>query len=143
MNKTILILLGTLISSCATPAQQHHFVKTSQTSLNYEKTWERVIEFFANNNIPIKNVAKDSGIIVAETLSFTSDYADCGKPGIDQPVSDVGTFNVFVKQADKVSLTVNAIFDENRISGWDGHHYKAKCFSTGKIEKEIIDYVGL
>lgn len=45
------------------------------------KTWDAVVDVFAENSVPIATMERASGLVVAETMSLTPDfagYADCG-----------------------------------------------------------------
>lgn len=136
-----LLFLLSLLSGCYTPPKQYNFSNRSTINNTYDKTWSKVIEYFASNNIPIKNVAKDSGIISAEKIQFPDSYADCGT-GLGRIISKTGTFNVFVSQEEGIQkVMVNSDFNLSYQSEWDGSINQVKCNSTGKIEAEILSYI--
>ena len=54
------------LAGCATPAQTFQFDNQRLVDDSYDAVWDRAINVLANNNLPIKTLEKDSGIIVAE-----------------------------------------------------------------------------
>lgn len=54
--------------------QNTDFTKEKMFSASFDNIWEGIISYFATNNISIKTLEKDSGIIVAERMvDFSSD----------------------------------------------------------------------
>lgn len=106
------------------------------------------MEFFAERNLSIKTIEKDSGIIYAEPAIFNDNYADCGSFGAYKATDDVEgivRLNVFVRTTNsgQTKVTVNTSF--NDIFYNDPFIYgrkKVECQSTGVLEKEILDFVG-
>lgn len=47
---------------------------TVETSLSFEDTWSRLIDYFAASGIPIATLDKSSGFIVSSQVSFVNNY---------------------------------------------------------------------
>lgn len=82
------------------------------------RTWEAVIELFADRNIPIRTIERASGLIVTDQLSVGREgieWADCGETrwaqGDKKETSDLppthATYNVLVR-GDSARSTVKA-----------------------------------
>lgn len=137
----IAIILAALLTSCATPPKSYTYNKTVIYKKSYDEVWTKVIEYFANTNIPIKNVAKDSGIVTAEKMRYDISYADCGR-SMNTIVNKTGVFNVFVKSIPSgTSVSINTDYSLIQQSSWDGSMMQISCNSTGKIEQEILNYI--
>lgn len=73
-----------LVTACAvaTPPAPPAPRTATDVSASFNKTWEAVIDQFANENIPIRTVDKASGIIATEVLQVPTNLdgvADCGR----------------------------------------------------------------
>ncbi len=128
------------------PPKQHQFENSrAYPNVSYDQGWENVVGFFANNSIPIKNIAKDSGVIYAETVRFSSNMADCGGDWADWEqwdpeekalIAAAGKFNVFFRRGDPMTVTVNTDFGIGFHEGGT-----ALCYSTGVFEDLLLDAV--
>jgi hypothetical protein len=113
----------------------------------YEATWRALIRALAYENVPLRAVAKDSGVLASdEILSPIGVYADCGRLG------DVGlegeatvSFTVFV-QANGQSSTDVQVNAKMRTQSWRrGDSGKLQpepvypCVSTGRWEANLMD----
>lgn len=138
------VLVCGLLAGCATPPK-HYSVDTSRTySASYEQVWSRLIVFLAQRNIPLKAIAKDSGVIYAEALRFDEGQADCGGAGMLKPIARLARFNVLVQPADGQQLvSVNINFTETRYSSFDYSTHQVECRSKGVIEKDILNAIGI
>ena len=133
-----------LLAGCATPPK-HYSVETSRTyNASYEQVWSRLIVFLAQRNIPLKAIAKDSGVIYAEALRFDEGQADCGGAGMLKPITRLARFNVLVQPADGQQLvSVNINFTETRYNSFDHSSHSVECRSKGVVEKEILNAIGI
>jgi len=113
----------------------------------YDATWRALIRALAYENVPLRAVAKDSGVLASdEILSPIGVYADCGQLG------DVGlegeatvSFTVFV-QANGQSSTDVQVNAKMRTQSWRrGDSGKLQpepvypCVSTGRWEANLMD----
>lgn len=146
--KAKLLVLG-IISlfaiGCATAPTPRTITKSFPVESDYDSAWSALIETFAELQLPIDNMEKDSGLITTDWIEFTGqtneDYCDCGKLGINIEINRLGKFNVFVKKSTENScqMTVNSMWEQTYQFGDDV--YKRKCVSTGNLEREIYDLV--
>ena len=70
-----------------------------QIAASYDVTWNALIRALAFDNVPLRAVAKDSGVIASDDIvSPIGVYADCGSKG-DKPLEGEAlvTFTVFVR----------------------------------------------
>ena len=147
-----------LVSGCASvyvyPPANHSFEKSRSYSLSYEKVWIRAVDWFADHNVTIEKIEKSSGLITAKYLIAANDrYLDCGNvnaksivgsPKIDKYVS----LNVTVRSIDQSTTKVNVnVFGEYQLSAveifWERTFTASgRCVSTGKLEENILAYIG-
>lgn len=138
------VLVCGLLAGCATPPK-HYSVETSRTyNASYEHVWSRLIVFLAQRNIPLKAIAKDSGVIYAESLRFDEGQADCGGAGMLKPIARLALLNVLVQPANGQQLvSVNINFTETRYNSFDYSSHPVECRSKGVVEKEILNAIGI
>lgn len=143
----IMIVVICLAVACGTPPAPRTIVNSFPINASFEKVWPAIIEIFAEMNLPIMNMAKDSGLIVTDFISFrgqdnTRGYCDCGTTRFPMTETDRrGKFNIFVKKTadDSVEMKVNAIFE--KVAGYNNQYETTACVSTGKLEAEIYKRV--
>lgn len=131
-NRKLFVLLAlalTQISCVGVPLLHGIYVRNNvvETIKNYDEVWDDVIDFFANAGIPISTLEKESGLIVAQGITFGSEqitkesktnYEPLSKSAyivipnkfLFGDVSATADFNVRVRnQADKVVITINLL----------------------------------
>jgi hypothetical protein len=136
----IWVALALIITGCASAPASYTFSNSQSFSRSYDEVWEDLVRFFASRNIQIKNIAKDSGVIYAESTRYEQDFADCGSPGVSRVVSKVVSFNVFVSRSEATpTVHVNTKFLETR--QFDRNVWTVECNSKGVIEKAILNSV--
>lgn len=135
-----------LLSACATSPTHYEFSRSRVVPDSKDVVWERVVEFFAANNLAIKTIEKDSGIVAAERLfpgapttkGMILDWASCGHAPLETPIRQSVDLNVFVRpQAGGTNVTVNTQFQEVRNFLDETGTYE--CNSTGRLENMILD----
>ena len=115
----------------------------------YDATWRALIRALAGENVPLRAVAKDSGVVSSdEMVSPIGVYADCGRIGSVGIEGDaVVSFTVFVQPngVDATDVQVNA---KMRTQAWrkgDSGKLKSEtvyvCVSTGRWEANLMDTV--
>ena len=153
MKKAKLVVVAAISISlwgCATvPAKNYQFENSrTYSNKNYDQVWEGVIEFLTANNIPIKTIEKDSGVIYSEIDNFSKPsfskffpIVDCGQPPLFWTGGIAfGSFNIFVSKATaqpKVTVTTTIsqqIRYENQVS-------QISCNSMGNFEKGVLDSI--
>ncbi len=126
------------LTACATPPAAYQFANTRTYQRDFDQVWQDLVGFFAQRSIPVKNIAKDSGVIYAESLSFDDRFADCGDAGMLIVQGRTMTFNVFVTRAGKdPQVQVTTRFTEVRTFG--NRRYDTQCNSKGVIEEQILN----
>jgi len=143
----ILCAVACFAWACGTPPVPRTIVNSFPIDKSLDKVWPAVIETFAELNLPIMNMAKDSGLITTDWIDFRGQndetgYCACGTARF--PLSEVGRrgkFNVFIKKTadDSVEMKVNAVFE--KISQYENNIENTACVSTGKLEGEIFKRV--
>lgn len=134
-----LLMLGLFCSCGPTMPQKTIIDKTSIINKPYDDVWAGVIDYFASNNFPIKNMEKASGIITTDFKSFKIDptLCDCGvKASGFVDVDPELNFNVTVVKLkdNQTKVTVNTFF---KCYLWGpGQHTDG--YSKGILESEIF-----
>lgn len=120
---------------------------------SFEKSWDRAVDWFADNNVAIEKIEKGSGLITAKHLVRVGEsFLDCGKIEVNGTlgaarVDRYVSLNVTVRSVSASETKVNVnVFGEYTVEGndkWDGRAFKTggHCVSTGNIEKEILAFV--
>jgi hypothetical protein len=158
----LLALITVLISSCSEvkPPNVYQFSKSQIINHSFDDTWTKIINWFAENNIPIKTIEKASGIIATEKTFTTKgyeEYCDCGSPETDLS----GYTYAYEDIISNINITVVKIND-NSCNVKINIFYKAKknaystnsktyqkvfvrtmdiidCNSTGKYENKLFN----
>ncbi len=103
-----------------------------QVAAAFTKTWNAVIDQFAEDNIPISTMERESGFIATSNLRVGADgffWAECGKT-MGAPITPAyATYNVVVR-GDSARSTVRV---SARWTTSDG----GPCSTTGKWEAAI------
>lgn len=142
MKKTNIAALAAclLAVSCATPPTQRSIENSRTFAVSKDQAWEALLSYFTSNNIQIKTIEKDSGVIYAERALSDASMADCGAVPLAQEMSRPASLNVFVRETgDGVQVTVNAQFEVTRM--FDGTTWTDACFSTGLLERQLLTAV--
>ena len=150
------MLLATLLTSCSPKVYivrgQYDVSNSVTTSIPYDQVWNNIIDFFAENSIPIGTLSKDSGLITASNISFEDDIVSFEDengflvnkdawfvvPYYSAPGAKlVGaratcSFNVRVRQIEdnQVKIQIN-------LSNMVGY-YNAEILNTLTLKKEVI-----
>ena len=136
----VIILLGI---GCATPATRHNINRVWETNYDFDSLWDGVISFFAGNNIPIKTLEKDSGIIISEWIVLSREDGrdlDCGQPGIAMAYEKYGKFTITIRPAgSQRQILVNSQYQQRRV--WDRRDFYATCYSKGTLEHKIKEFI--
>jgi hypothetical protein len=153
---TVLVLtIGVFLAGCTTykPPTKRDFVKERTYTKSFDAVWTSLVDWFATNNIPIKNIDKASGLISTEynLRNHITESCDCGKSGFGVTVSNnvIGNFNVLVRNPtdSTVKVNVSAFFKTTVVSSSFNTSVPDQvtttdCESTGYLEKAILDMAG-
>lgn len=145
-----------LLHGCAvvnvTPPSEKTIERSKVYSQNFEESWSRSVDWFADNNVAIEKIEKDSGLLTAKYLLRANDTVlDCGKVNtqgvINNSINKYGSLNLTVRKIGAESSKVNVnYFGRFELSGWDfwwGGNVSAKgnCSSTGELERSVLSYI--
>jgi hypothetical protein len=121
----------------------------AEIGAGYGATWTAIVRTLAQQNVPIRAIARDSGVIASdEFVSPINLYADCGQISGDQLEGDaVVSFTLFA-EADGDKRTRVQVNSKMRTQA----HRRGKsgklnptpvypCASTGRFEANLLDSV--
>ena len=115
---------------------------------SYDATWKALIRSLARQNLPLRAVARDSGVIATdEFVSPINLYADCGQLKGDQLEGEaLVSFTVFVEpDGGQTRVQVNAKMRTQAHRRGSSGGLRAEpvyqCASTDKFEANLLDSV--
>ena len=119
-----------------------------QVFASYEKTWQALIRALAKENVPLRAVAKDSGVIASDDfLTPVGVYADCGRFG-DSLVDGEAliTFTLFVQAvgSNGTDVQINSRMRTHRkgpLAMFMPFESLIQCASTGRWESNLLDTI--
>ncbi len=115
----------------------------------YDATWRALIKALARENVPLRTVAKDSGVVASDDfVTPIGVYADCGRFGdVRVEGSALVAFTVFIQPANskETELQVNAnMRTQGHRKGNSGKLRSEpvfQCASTGRWEANLVETV--
>ncbi len=121
---------------------------TEQIEAPYEAVWRALVRALARENVQIRAIARDSGVIASEAVpTVIGLYADCGRFG-DEVVQGNAhvAFTIFVEavSATQTGVQVNTRMHTDtytRGSGPPKSRPGLPCASTGRWEANLLDTV--
>lgn len=136
------VAASVLVASCGTPPKSYTFDRSNTYPISKDEAWERLLGYFTSNNIQIKTIEKDSGVIYAERALVDASIADCGQGGLAVDVARAGGLNVFVRSVSprETQVSVNSDYKITRM--FDGQVMVTPCNSTGLLEGQILRSIG-
>lgn len=147
-----------LLAGCAPPSMiapdQPSHESTATINKPYDETWLATVDWFSNQNIPIKQIEKDSGLIASDySLRTEQDVLDCGKvAGADgwtlTGSSHNANLNVRVRELgeDQSAVTMRIFgtgeygFFNPMLSSPHRLHVE-DCVSSGALEAQLFEAV--
>jgi hypothetical protein len=120
----------------------------AEIEAGYDEAWMALIRALAAQNVPLRAVARDSGVVASdEFVSPINLYADCGQLGGDQLEGEaVVSFTIFVEPNGATTrLQVNSKM--RTLAHRRGRSGKLRpapvyaCASTGRFEANLLDAV--
>ena len=142
------LVLGALLTGgCAayiSPLQPPPY--RDQIAAPYDATWNALIRALAFDNVPLRVIAKDSGVIASDDIvSPIGVYADCGSKG-DRPLEGetLVSFTVFVRpNGATTDLQINNKMRTFRLVSFGGlkANPNYECVSTTRWEPNLVDAV--
>jgi hypothetical protein len=114
----------------------------------YDATWKALIRSLARQNLPLRAVARDSGVIATdEFVSPINLYADCGQVKGDQLEGEaLVSFTLFVEpDGDQTRIQVNSKMRTQAHRRGSSGRLRVdpvyQCASTDKFEANLFDVV--
>jgi hypothetical protein len=145
------LALAALLTGCArlyvTPLQPPPY--RTEIPAGYDATWTAIVRALSQQNIPIRAIARDSGVIASdEFVSPINLYADCGQLGGDQLEGEaVVSFTLFAEPNGSRETRVQVNSKMRTQAYRRGSSGKLRpdpvyqCASTGRFEANLLDAV--
>jgi hypothetical protein len=111
----------------------------SEVSAPYGATWTATVKALARQNIPLRAIARDSGVIASdEFVTPIGVYADCGSLGGDRLEGDaLVSYTLFASPVgDGTRIQINS---KMRTFGHRKGSYA--CVSTLRFEANLVDAI--
>ncbi len=115
---------------------------------DYDRTWRAIVKTLAEQNVPVRAVARDSGVIASDDMITPIGlYADCGRIGDRRLEGDaIVSYTLFASgNGDATDVQVNSkMRTEAHRKGPKGTLHATpvyQCASTGRFELNLIDAV--
>lgn len=160
------------LSSCSPKVYglrgNYEVTKNIETSSSFDDVWNRVIDFFAESNIPVAALEKASGIIVASHVNISNTLVSVeNEQGV---ISDKNAWFVFPYEKNLIGGRVECSFNVRVRSQENGKTYisvnlggiagyksieflntvtfrkeiinqtvPSTCYSTGKFEQDLLN----
>jgi hypothetical protein len=119
-----------------------------QIDAPYDAVWRALVRALARENVQIRAIARDSGVIASEAVPTTIGlYADCGRFGDERVEGDAQVaFTIFVEPVSnsQTAVQVNTRMRTDtytRGSGPPKPRSGLPCASTGRWEANLLDTV--
>ncbi len=114
----------------------------------YDAVWRALVRALARENVQVRAIARDSGVIASEAVPTTIGlYADCGRYGEQRVEGDAQVaYTIFVEALtpSETAVQVNTRMRTDRYARGNGTP-KARpplaCASTGRWEANLLDTV--
>jgi hypothetical protein len=111
----------------------------SELAAPYDATWRATVKALARQNIPLRAIARDSGVIASdEFVTPIGVYADCGSLGGDRLEGDaLVSYTLFATpNGDGTRIQINS---KMRTFGHRRGSYQ--CASTLRFEANLVDAI--
>jgi hypothetical protein len=120
----------------------------AEIEAGYDVTWTALVRALAKQNLPLRAIARDSGVIATDdVVTPIGVYSDCGRVG-DEPLEGeaIVTFTVFAEPNGAATrLQVNSSMRTQAHRKGSSGKLKEKpvysCASTGRFEANLIDTI--
>ena len=114
----------------------------------YDRTWTAIVHALAKENVPLRAIARDSGVIASEDfVAPIGVYADCGRIG-DELIEGEAlvAFTLFAEpDGARTKIQVNSKMRTHMHRRGSSGRLKSEpvftCASTGRFEANLLDAV--
>jgi len=121
----------------------------AEISATYERTWSALVRALARENLPLRAIARESGVIASDdTVTPIGLWADCGTVGDDRVEGEaLVSFTLFVEPngARGTRLQVNSKMRTQAHRKGSSGKLKPMpvypCASTGRFEATLVETV--
>jgi len=115
----------------------------------YDRTWTALVKALAHENLPLRAIARDSGVIASDdTITPIGLWADCGTLGDDRVEGEaIVSFTLFVEANGQDSTRVQINSKMRTQAHRKGSSGSLKplpvypCASTGRFEANLVETV--
>src|SRR4029453_18058588 len=121
---------------------------TEQIDASYDAVWRALVRALAKENVQVRAIARDSGVIASEAVPTTIGlYADCGRFGDNVVEGDAQVAYTIFVQAVSATQTAVQVNTRMRTESYAKGSGKAKprpplaCATTGRWEANLLDTV--
>lgn len=144
------LLAALLATGCARPYISPLAPPPHRTGVDakYETAWVAIVRALAKENVPLRAIARDSGVIASDDfIAPIGVYADCGRIGDDLIEGEaLVAFTLFAEpDGARTKIQVNSKMRTHmHRSGSSGKLRPAPvyaCASTGRFEANLLDAV--
>jgi hypothetical protein len=133
---------GLYVSPLAPPAYQ------TEVAARYDATWAALVRALARENVPIRAIARDSGVIASDDfIAPIGVYADCGRVGSDLVEGEaLVSFTLFAEPNGTwtrvlLNSKMRTHMQRKGSSGKLRPTPVYQCASTGRFEANLLDAV--
>jgi len=121
----------------------------AEVGADYDATWTALIRAVARQNLAVRAIARDSGVIASDDIITPIGlYADCGRSGDDRLEGEaLVSFTLFVEAdgAGRTRVQINSLMrtqaHRRGASGSLRPQPVYQCASTGRFEANLLDSV--
>lgn len=131
-----LVALSFLIAGCRPPAPDVSAYDESMYDASYDEVWDATVRAFADYNMPIDNIEKDSGIIASDWVGAETSWMDCGSAGLGSHTDRQFRVNTLIRRgSDGTNVRVNTLFQTREVPMGGGYGTWKQCSGTGELEQ--------
>ena len=147
----LILVTGLLMYGCVTievsQPEPVDMERSRVLELDYDTTWFKAVDWFADHDIPIGMIEKPSGLLIPEQRIWADEsWVKCGEYQVRGSVVDrieySGSMNITVRPVtnDTTAVSVN-FFAEGKVFTEQGQSGHLLCTSTGVFERRILDFI--
>lgn len=154
MKKVILLASALLTSACSIQVTKINEPEVNNTRVfnsSYDSVWLAAVDWFADKNVVIDKIEKESGLITAKHKLKTNFGLTCDKVeltgltdnGMNMHITLNTTIRDKKKKGIKVRVNITGRFEAFARDEFNGRTRSAKgdCYSNGEIEKQLFNYI--